>query len=90
MRKTVKVRTWGQAAIGDFTVRYLEGEKAEAVARSIARRTRLSVVTFRHDGTAIDKGVATAHHYQITLGRPCQKGGWTVEGELWCAVPVLK
>lgn len=97
MTRTILVSGWGKGAqrhnLGSFTVRRREEDysDAEAVARSVARRTGLSVCTCRWDGTALSNGRPESNHYQMTLGRPVSRrlgGGYSVDSELWVAIPV--
>lgn len=94
--RTITIKSWGRHGLGPFRVRvdddleYCSAE--EAVARSVARRTGLCVVTMRQDGTALERGRPESRHYQITLGKPLPRrlgGGWSVEGELWVAIPIM-
>lgn len=88
MRETIKVSTWGRRGLGTITVRVEEGEsRREAAARSIARRTGLTVATCQSQGTAMVGNKAESHHFQMTLGRHQRTGGYSVEGEIWMAIP---
>lgn len=84
----------GGKVLVDGQCRYLESDwgAGEAVARSLARRTRTSVVTVRHDGWAKPAAGGNTHkpHYQITLGRPCPGGGWTPVVELMVCVDAVR
>ncbi len=65
--------------------------RLEAVARSIERRTGLVWCGGpRSDGSAVERGRVTAHHYAGTLGSPCDGGGWTPRAELWFSIPAKK
>ena len=70
----------------------VQGESiTDAVARSVERGTRLSVVTMRADGTSLSHGVPEARIYALTLGTPLPRkvgGGYSVEGSLLVSVPV--
>lgn len=62
---------------------------AQAVCNSIARRTRLDVLSARSDGTRLDdRGQPEANVYEVTLVRYIKRGGRIVAGQLWIAVPV--
>ena len=89
---TIRVRTWGRLGIGTIAVRVADGEAvADAVARSITRRTGLAWCGGpRSDGTALDdSGRPASYHWCGTLGRPCAGGGWTPEGAVWFAIPAV-
>jgi hypothetical protein len=93
MSKMIRVNTWGSFGsyprLGHIRVRLDDTHSAsESVAASIARRVGLHVVTLRGDGTVLDHGRPTAHHYVTTLGFPCKGGGWTPMAEVWFSIPV--
>jgi hypothetical protein len=56
----------------------------DAVRRAIARRTGLAVCSTSPQGVSLPE---RERHYQITLGQPCPGGGYSVEGEMWIAIP---
>ena len=88
--KTITVSTWGKMGIGKIRVRRdVCGFDVDAVRKSIERRTGLSFCGGpRHDGTSLDgRGQPESRHYQGTLGRHLRTGGYSVEGELWFAIP---
>lgn len=88
---TISVNTWGKRGLGCISVRVADTdiEPIDAVRRSVERRTGLRVCGCRSDGTALDrKGQPESRHYQMTLGLPCRTGGYSVEGEIWAAIPV--
>ena len=89
----VRIATWGRRGLGTIAVRVEAGEPPiDAAPRGIDRRTGLQVCGCRSDSVAPALGShPEAAHYQITLGRPLPRrlgGGWSVEGELWAAIPV--
>ena len=67
-----------------------EGETGiDAVCRAIDAQNRPTMcVTCRHDGAALKGGKPESNHYQITLGLPVKSGGYSVEGNIWIAIPV--
>jgi hypothetical protein len=91
--KTIKISTWGKMGLGTITVRVPSDgytTECQAIASSIERRTGLSFCGGpRNEGASMDShGRPESTHYQGTLGRPCRTGGYSVEGEIWFAVPV--
>lgn len=59
----------------DSFSRVEEGESALGpVLRSLARCTKLAVVSCQDDGYSTE-----THHYNVTLGRSCKGGGYNVE-----------
>lgn len=95
MTRRVDFRAWGRMAaevdLPAYAMRRSDETNSEAVCRAVARRTGLAVVTCRQDGVSLDRGQPYEAHYQLTLGRPVSRrlgGGYSVEGELWVAVPL--
>ena len=88
---TIEVDCWGRTNLPEtFYVRVQDGETfADAVQRSIARRTRCDVYTFRHDGVSLNgRGEPCSAHYQFSLTRPSRYGGANVHGEGWVSLPM--
>ena len=67
-----------------------EGETSiAAICRAIDAKNRpIMCVTCQHNGTALKGGKPESSHYQITLGRPVKSGGYSVEGNVWIAIPI--
>jgi hypothetical protein len=75
----------------DYAMRKAGEWPIGAVCRAIARKTGLTVVTCRSDGYRLEQDKPIEAHYQLTLGSRIDKrfgGGYSVEGELWVAVPI--
>lgn len=96
----IKIDAWGiqpnrlRGSIGGMAIVRDGDTPVEAVCRSIERRTGLSVIACRSDGTRLDgRGRPEANTYEITLGRVLAKrfgGGYSVDGRCWIAVPVVQ
>lgn len=89
---TITITTWGYRHLNTtIRVRAYPDERAiQAVCRSIARRTRLDVVSYQDQGTALSHGRPESQHYSLQLGRPVPRklgGGWSGAGEVWVAIP---
>lgn len=65
-----------------------EYPESDCVGAAIARKNGLQVITVRADGTALERGVPAARHYQATLGRPCKGGGWTPIKQIWFSIDI--
>ena len=59
--------------------------RGQAVARAIARKSGLDIVTLRPDGTTDEQP-----QYHLTLGRPLSTGGWSPEAEIWFVVKEVR
>lgn len=89
MKRRINFSAWGRGvwkapafALGK------EGEEAAAVARAIARKSGVELVTLRSDGTSRANGVVDSRHYVASFGTPCRGGGWSPTAEVWFAIPV--
>lgn len=85
----VIAETWGRrraAGVLGSTIRArlaYEGEQPiESVSRSVERRSRLTVCGCSSQGRDAEGRL----HYELTLGRELDTGGYSVEGSLWVAV----
>ncbi len=79
---------WVDDALSGYAIRRDHETNADAVERSIARRTGLEWCGGpRSDGLAVHGDVVTAAHYAGTLGRPCFGGGWSPVADVWFSVP---
>jgi hypothetical protein len=63
------------------------GEPMAAIQRAIRRKTGLHVASIRKDCHAVENGVVTATHYEMTLGSPGD-GGYYVDSTIWIAIDV--
>ena len=90
MSSRVHFFSWGRRAIPDGYVVLSPSETVpDAIRRRVERVSGHTIIVFRHDGTAIERGRPVAEHYQITLGDPVARrygGGYSVVGELWVGV----
>lgn len=85
-KEHVRFTAWGRwardNALPAYAVRRDGEDRSCAVARAIARRAGLVVVTLTQDGWE-PNGTT---HFHATLGTPCRGGGWTPQAEVWFAV----
>jgi len=77
--------TWTAPAYAMHDDDSYEG-RAATVAAAIARKSGLSAINVRSDGTALDNGQPSADHYELTMGRPAHGGGWNVEARCWFSI----
>jgi len=54
------------------------------VAKAIARKNNMQVVTCRWDSRTL--GDKVVHNYQVTLGKPVREGEWTDLRQIWISI----
>lgn len=93
-KEKISFDAWGAKSLSldypEFAQRTNENAERglpEIVAKAIAQRNKLHVLTVRHDCTSLSKNEPSEELYQSTLGVPCDGGGWTPEAEIWFSIP---
>lgn len=90
MGKRIYFQSWGKRGkviVPQFVIQQDWESKAHAIARAIASKSKLSVVTMNSEGSIIEKGNPVATVYQLTLGHKLNHGyGYSVEGVIWFSV----
>lgn len=88
-RRKITYTVWGRGQFDrDGTVAMCDDDESPAVAaiKSVARRSRLHVITARSDGMQVCGDKIVAHQRTATLGVPCPGGGWSPRAEIWISV----
>jgi len=92
-RKTIRFNSWGsklEALNLHDAIAFTSGTETRpsyTVARSLARRAKLDMISCRFDADCCDSS-GKRKLYEVTLGRSVRGGGAAVEARVWFSIPV--